>query len=118
MSLLDVRKRVVSGPASKPAARHQKPAKLELTLPSDQLKRLSAYAKKRGTTVERLLADHVSFLVAQEDVLVVDAGRGMDPELREWAVSFAAMHSTTVPQLLLDYLVGLRSVHSHVVESI
>lgn len=83
-------------------------ADIKLSLSSSLVQRAGIYAEARFTTVEQLVSCHLSFLVATEQGLVVDSGRGLDSELLGWATDYAKRRSTTVPQLLLDYLERLR----------
>lgn len=83
---------------------------MRLEVPIDQRLKLSAevYAERRDTTVEQLIKDHLAFLASADSGLVVDSGRGLDPDLRKWALDYAQRQGTTVPQILIDHLQDLR----------
>lgn len=96
----------------------QESGRITLDIGPEKKTRLQDYAEARDTTPQTLLKAHVNYLLASELGVVIDDGRGLDPQLMKWGVAFAEEQGTTLNQLLIDYLVKLRKRHSHALQSI
>ncbi len=92
--------------------------RVTLDVGADKKARLQDFAEARGTTPQALMRAHVDYLLASELGVVVDDGRGLDPQLLKWSLDFAQMNGTTLNQLIIDHLTLLRKRHSHALQSI